>query len=239
LKTKSKTKEPGSTREHQASSFQQPATSNQEPATSIQHPGSSIKLHFETSLWNQGFTLLAGVDEAGRGPLAGPVVAAAVVFPPDFFLPGVDDSKRLTPESRNQLYPQILYHCTTYGVGIVSVEEIDRLNILQAAMLAMRKAIAQLSPAPQHVLVDGRRIPDLTLPQTAIVKGDGLSFTIGAASIIAKVVRDRIMLDYHRQFPDYGFNEHKGYPTPAHLKALQRHGPCSIHRRSFHPLRKT
>lgn len=193
------------------------------------------KLHFETSLWQQGITLLAGVDEAGRGPLAGPVVAAAVIFSPAIFLTGVDDSKRLTPAARHQLYPEIVRACTSYGVGIVAVEEIDRLNIYRAAMLAMRNAIAQLSPAPQHVLVDGRAIPDLGLPQTPIVKGDGLSFTIGAASIIAKVIRDRIMLDYHRQFPEYGFAEHKGYPTPAHLKALQRCGPCPIHRRSFHP----
>jgi ribonuclease HII len=205
------------------------------PASSIQHQASSFKLHFESALWKQGLHLIAGVDEAGRGPLAGPVVAAAVIFPPEFFIAGVDDSKRLSPEIRAHLYPQLLRSCTTYGVGIVSVEEIDRINILQATLLAMRQAIAQLAPEPQHVLVDGRSIPNLTLPQTAIVKGDGLSFTIGAASIIAKVVRDQIMLDYHREFPDYGFNEHKGYPTPAHLEALRRCGPCPIHRRSFHP----
>jgi len=194
------------------------------------------KLHFENVLWQQGLHLVAGVDEVGRGPLAGPVVAAAVIFPPDFFLSNVDDSKRLSPEIREQLYPRIIESCTTYGVGIVSVEEIDRINIYQAAMLAMHKALSQLSPAAQHVLVDGHRpIPKLDLPQTAIVKGDGLSFTIGAASIIAKVVRDRIMLDYHRQFPHYGFDGHKGYPTPAHIAALRQHGPCEIHRRSFHP----
>lgn len=193
------------------------------------------KLDYETFFWNRGINLVAGVDEVGRGPLAGPVVAAAVMFPPDFFLPGVDDSKRLSSEMRLRLYPQLIRNCTTYGVGIVSVEEIDRINIHQAALSAMRKAIAQLSPTAQHVLVDGRPIPDLELPQTAIIKGDSLSFTIGAASIIAKVVRDRIMLDYHRQFPNYGFHENKGYPTPAHLKALRRYGPCVIHRRSFHP----
>ncbi len=194
------------------------------------------KLHFENVLWRQGLHFVAGVDEAGRGPLAGPVVAAAVIFPPDFLLSNVDDSKRLSPEIREQLYPQIIGSCLTHGVGVVSVEEIDRLNIYQAAMLAMRQALAQLSPAAQHVLVDGHRpIPKLNLPQTSIVKGDGLSFTIGAASIIAKVVRDRLMLDYHRQFPHYGFNEHKGYPTPAHIAALRQYGPCEIHRRSFHP----
>jgi len=193
------------------------------------------KLQFETRLWQQGITRIAGVDEAGRGPLAGPVVAAAVVFPPRFFLPDVDDSKRLSAERREQLFPHILRSCLTHGIGIVAVEEIDRINIYQAAMLAMRQALAQLNPAAQHALVDGRRIPNLNLPQTAIVKGDGLSFTIGAASIIAKVVRDRLMRDYHRQFPQYGFDRHKGYPTPAHLEALRQYGACEIHRRSFHP----
>jgi ribonuclease HII len=193
------------------------------------------KLQFETSLWEQGISLVAGVDEAGRGPLAGPVVAAAVIFPPNFFFDGVDDSKRLKSEEREQLYPQIISNCITHGVGIVSVEEIDRLNIYQAAMLAMREALSQLSPAAQHALVDGRAIPQLKLPQTAIVKGDALSFTVGAASIIAKVTRDRLMLDYHREFPQYGFDAHKGYATPAHLKALREYGPCEIHRRSFRP----
>jgi ribonuclease HII len=194
------------------------------------------KLRFEAALWKQGLQLIAGVDEVGRGPLAGPVVAAAVIFPPDFSFAGVDDSKKLSPAMRERLYPRILESCTTYGVGIVSVDEIDLLNIYQAAMLAMRKALAQLSPAAQHVLVDGHRpIPKLDLPQTPLVKGDGLSFTIGAASIIAKVVRDRIMLDYHCQFPHYGFDSHKGYPTPAHIQALRQYGPCAIHRRSFHP----
>lgn len=193
------------------------------------------KLKFERTLWGQGLTHVAGVDEAGRGPLAGPVVAAAVVFPREFFLPGVDDSKKLSHERREQLYPQILASCLTYGVSIVPVEEIDRINIYQAAMLAMRQALAQLSPAPQHVLVDGRQNRMLDLPQTAIVKGDSLSFTIGAASIIAKVERDRLMLDYHRVFPQYGFDQHKGYATRSHLAALQQFGPCAIHRRSFHP----
>ncbi|MCG3121238.1 MAG: Ribonuclease HII [bacterium] len=193
------------------------------------------KLKFERTLWGQGLTHVAGVDEAGRGPLAGPVVAAAVVFPREFFLPGVDDSKKLSHERREQLYPQILASCLTYGVSIVPVEEIDRINIYQAAMLAMRQALAQLSPAPQHVLVDGRQNRMLDLPQTAIVKGDSLSFTIGAASIIAKVERDRLMLDYHRVFPQYGFDKHKGYATRSHLAALQQFGPCAIHRRSFHP----
>jgi len=193
------------------------------------------KLRFESTLWQKGLTHVAGVDEAGRGPLAGPVVAAAVIFPKGFFLAGVDDSKKLSHDRREQLYPQIIRNCTSYGVGVVSVEEIDQINIYQAAMLAMRQALAQLSPSAQHVLVDGRNIPQLTLPQTSIIKGDSLSFTIGAASIIAKVTRDRMMLDYHRAFPQYGFDKHKGYATRSHLAALRQYGPCSIHRRSFHP----
>ena len=193
------------------------------------------KLRFESTLWQKGLTHVAGVDEAGRGPLAGPVVAAAVIFPKGFFLAGVDDSKKLSHDRREQLYPQIIRNCTSYGVGVVSVEEIDQINIYQAAMLAMRQALAQLAPAAEHVLVDGRNIPQLELPQTSIIKGDGLSFTIGAASIIAKVTRDRIMQDYHRQFPQYGFGAHKGYATPAHLDALRQYGRCEIHRQSFHP----
>ncbi len=193
------------------------------------------KLKFERLLWQQGLTHVAGVDEAGRGPLAGPVVAAAVIFPEEFFLAGVDDSKKLSHDRRAQLYPQILANCRSYGVGIVSVAEIDQINIYQAAMLAMRQALDQLSPAAQHVLVDGRRNPKIDLPQTSIIKGDALSFTIGAASIIAKVTRDRLMLDYHRAFPQYGFDQHKGYATRSHLAALQQHGPCEIHRRSFRP----
>ena len=193
------------------------------------------KLKFERLLWQQGLTHVAGVDEAGRGPLAGPVVAAAVIFREEFFLAGVDDSKKLSHDRREQLYPQIIANCRSYGVGIVSVAEIDQINIYQAAMLAMRQALDQLSPAAQHVLVDGRRNPKIDLPQTSIIKGDSLSFTIGAASIIAKVTRDRLMLDYHRAFPQYGFAQHKGYATRSHLAALQQHGPCEIHRRSFRP----
>jgi len=191
------------------------------------------KFSFEKKVWRQGITHLAGVDEAGRGPLAGPVVAAAVIFAPNVAIDGVDDCKQISAERRIELYPQIITHCVSFGVGIVGVADIDRVNIYQAAMLAMKRAVADLSPAPQHVLVDGRAIPDFEIPQTAIVKGDAKSFTIGAASIIAKVVRDIIMIDYHRQFPHYGFEQHKGYPTPAHYAALRQFGPCAIHRRSF------
>lgn len=193
------------------------------------------KLRYERQLWQTGITRVVGVDEVGRGPLAGPVVAAAVLFSPEDMIPGVDDSKKLTPEERLALFPQIIARCKDFGVGIVSAEEIDELNILQASLYAMRKAILALKERPEHVLIDGRARLKLEVPQTPIVKGDYLSFTIGAASIVAKVVRDLIMRYYHRQFPQYGFDVHKGYPTPKHLTALRVHGPCAIHRRSFHP----
>ncbi|MGH7491437.1 MAG: ribonuclease HII [bacterium] len=193
------------------------------------------KLQFEKTLWHSGLTRVAGVDEAGRGPLAGPVVAAAVVFAPGETIAGVDDSKKLTAEMREKLYPLLLSGCLDFGVGVVSADDIDRINIYQASLLAMKKALAQLHTQPEHVLIDGRARLDIDLPQTAIIKGDALSFTIGAASIIAKVVRDLIMRYYHRQFPGYGFNEHKGYSTNHHLEALRRLGPCAIHRRSFRP----
>lgn len=196
------------------------------------------KFHYEKKLWQQSIMYLAGVDEAGRGPLAGPVVAAAVIFEPGVEIDGVDDSKQVTHERRLVLYEQIIAQCRSYGVGIVGVQDIDRINIYQAAMYAMKRALADLLPQPEHVLVDGRAIPNLELPQTAIIKGDAKSFTIGAASIIAKVVRDIIMVDYHRQFPHYDFAQHKGYPTVAHYEALRRYGPCAIHRRSFNLERK-
>ncbi len=193
------------------------------------------KLHYEKALWHAGVHHIAGVDEAGRGPLAGPVVAAAIILPPGELIAGVDDSKKLAPQVRAQLYPLLLARCVDYGVGIVNADEIDRVNIYQASLLAMKKALAELRHAPGHVLIDGRAQLDLDLPQTAIIKGDGLSCTIGAASILAKVVRDTIMKHYHRQFPRYGFHKHKGYATEDHLTALRQHGPCAIHRRSFRP----
>ncbi len=193
------------------------------------------KLYYEKQLWQVGFTRVVGVDEAGRGPLAGPVVAAAIVFPPDERIPGVDDSKKLTHAERVELFPKIISTCRDYGVGIVGADEIDALNILQASLFAMRKAILALQEPPEHVLVDGRTRLKMEVPQTTIIQGDGLSFTIGAASIVAKVVRDIVMEHYHRQFPNYGFDIHKGYPTPKHLAALKTLGPCAIHRRSFHP----
>jgi len=187
-------------------------------------------------LWLQGFHLVAGVDEVGRGPLAGPVVAAAVIFPTGVaqdLLPPVDDSKRLSPRVRRDLAPLVHRAALTYAVALVEPAEIDRLNIAQASFEAMRRAVQQLSPAPLHALVDGLRNPRLPLPQTPLVGGDGLSASIAAASVLAKVYRDALMVEYDAVYPGYGFAEHKGYPTPQHRAALRDLGPCPLHRRSF------
>ena len=202
-------------------------------------------LTFERGLWEQGLARVAGVDEAGRGPLAGPVVAAAVVLPSgwvdggfDMRLHELNDSKQLT-ETQREMYFEIL---TThpeihYGVALVDAATIDRINILQATHRAMNQALAQLKPLPDHALVDGRPVKTLLFPQTALVKGDARSYSIAAASVIAKVTRDRLMLEYDRQYAAYGFAGHKGYGTPAHLAAIETHGPCAIHRRSFAPMK--
>lgn len=181
-----------------------------------------------------GYSLVAGVDEVGRGPLAGPVVAAAVILPPDFFLPGLNDSKKLAPEKREWLYERIRSQAVAYGVGLADPEFIDRHNILQATFWAMTQAVRQLAVRPDLILVDGGfTIRQLPFPQRAVVKGDALSASIAAASILAKVTRDRLMVEYDRLFPQYGFAENKGYGTAAHLAALSRYGPCPLHRRSF------
>ncbi len=193
-------------------------------------------MRYERRLWKAGIEAVAGVDEVGVGPLAGPVVAAAVVFAPETFIKGVHDSKQLSPERREALYPIILEHALAVGLGMADVGEIDRLNIYRAGVTACVRAVMTLAPAPQHVLVDGRRNPELALPQTAIVGGDRKSFCIAAASIVAKVVRDRMMVHYHERFPEYGFEAHKGYCTAGHLAALERLGPSPIHRRSFAPV---
>lgn len=190
----------------------------------------------ERVLWRRGLTVVAGADEVGRGPLAGPVVAAAVVLPPDCHLPGVDDSKRLTEKQRQAAYPRILARALAWGVGVVAAEEIDRLNIRNAAFLAVRRALAALGPSwpPQFLLLDGNaRLPDWPGPQRAVVGGDRKILSVAAASVIAKVTRDAMAREWEAQYPGYGFAAHKGYATPAHYEALARLGPCPLHRRSF------
>jgi len=186
-------------------------------------------------LWAAGRTRIAGVDEAGRGPLAGPVVAAAVVFPVGFWLEAIDDSKKLTPREREHLLPLIQANAVSIGVGVVGHELIDKINIYRASILAMQEAVAQLSPQPELILADGNSFHHVEIPFTNIIKGDARSMTIGAASIVAKVHRDRIMADLDELYPAYGFGRHKGYATRQHLEAIARNGFCEIHRRSFHP----
>jgi len=193
-------------------------------------------LRYERRLWKEGIEAVAGVDEAGVGPMAGPVVAAAVVFSPETFIKGVHDSKQLTHEQREELFTPIRERAIAVGVGMASVLEIDRLNIYWATMLASKRALSALGLSPRHVLVDGRLIPGLELPQTRIVGGDRKSFCIAAASIIAKVTRDRMMVAYDEQYPGYGFAQHKGYCTNDHMEQLRDLGPSPIHRRSFWPV---
>jgi ribonuclease HII len=195
-------------------------------------------LHFERVLWKAGIARIAGVDEVGIGPLAGPVVAAAVVFPPDTFIEGVDDSKVLDPSARERLSAEIHAKASGIGIGVVEIEEIDRINIYHAGLRSMELAVAALPEVPQHVLVDSRTIPNLGLPQNSFDKGDGINFSIAAASIVAKVYRDRLMTEMDSVYPGYGFAEHKGYATPVHQSAIRRLGPCAIHRRSFDYIRE-
>jgi ribonuclease HII len=190
-------------------------------------------LNFERVLWRSGLEHIAGVDEVGMGPLAGPVVAGAVVFPPGTELAGVDDSKRLDPEQREELAAAIRERASGIGIGHADVGEIDRLNIYAAGLLAMRRAIEALPVPPEHVLVDARVIPDLRCPQNAFNKGDGINFSIAAASIVAKTHRDRLMTELDAKYPEYGFARHKGYATSEHQEAIRRHGPCPIHRMSY------
>ncbi|MFT3762673.1 MAG: ribonuclease HII [Pseudoxanthomonas sp.] len=183
--------------------------------------------------------LVAGVDEAGRGPLAGPVAVAAVILDPARPIDGLDDSKRLAEAKREALYPLIVERALAWRLEFVETGEIDRLNILQATLAGMRRAVAALQPAARHALIDGNRLPkDLPCPAEALVGGDAREPAIMAASILAKVARDRLMLRLHAQWPQYGFDRHKGYPTPEHLAALARHGPCPQHRHSFAPVRR-
>lgn len=201
---------------------------------------------FERELLLQGLTWIAGVDEAGRGPLAGPVVAAAVMFPgrwlkeglPDE-LNGLNDSKQLTERQRERFF-EVLTTCgeIQFAIAQMDAARVDEINILQATHHAMNDALAQLRPAPQHALVDGTRVKTLRFPQTPIVQGDARSYSIAAASVLAKVTRDRLMVGYHECWPSYGFADHKGYGTAQHLAAIAAHGPCPIHRRSFAPIKQ-
>lgn len=193
-------------------------------------------IEIETALVAQGI-LYCGVDEAGAGPLCGDVVAAAVILDPSRPIEGLDDSKKLTEKKREKLFELIHERALAVSVARATVEEIDRINILKARMLAMSRAVSGLPIQPHHVLVDGNRLPALDMPATAIVKGDSLVQSIAAASVLAKVTRDREMLEMDRLYPGYGFATHKGYGTPAHLEALQQLGPCEIHRRSYAPVR--
>ncbi len=189
--------------------------------------------YFEKVLWKSGVRDVAGVDEAGMAPLAGPVVAAAVMFPPETEIAGVDDSKKLDAATRAALAIEIRARASGVAVGIASVEEIDTLNIYHAGLLAMRRAVEGLPRPPQHVLVDARTVPGIPMPQNAFNKGDGINFTIAAASIIAKTERDAMMEALDRQYPGYGFAGHKGYPVPEHREALLRLGRSPVHRKSF------
>ena len=192
---------------------------------------------FEESTRTCGFRLIAGLDEAGRGPLAGPVVAAAVILPRRCSFKGIDDSKLVPEPQRELLYQEIISRALGWSVGIATEKEIDSFNILGATRMAFIRAIHGLAPQPDFLLLDALELPKIRIPQRAIIKGDGLSVSIAAASVIAKVSRDRLMVRYHQRYPHYEFHLHKGYPTPTHLKLLAKYGPCEYHRQSFRPVR--
>lgn len=188
---------------------------------------------YESALAEEGYRLVCGVDEAGRGPLAGPVCAAAVILPLGFVIDGLNDSKKLTAKRREALYPVIVENALTYGIAFASVAEIEEVNILNATYLAMNRAIGQLSPPPELSLIDGNRNKGIAFPSRPVVHGDASCASIAAASVLAKVTRDRLMIALDKQYPQYGFARHKGYGTDAHYAALRACGPCEIHRPSF------
>lgn len=188
---------------------------------------------FDKAIIKEGFKIFAGIDEAGRGPLAGPVVASAVMLCYDKKIEGVNDSKKLSKNKRERLFDLILQNAVDIGIGVVDAEKIDSINILNATRLAMSLAIRDLTTKPELILIDALSLPSVNIEQRAIIKGDAKSASIAAASIIAKVARDRIMTKYHKQYPDYGFDKHKGYPTPEHINKLNVLGPCPIHRKSY------
>jgi len=202
-------------------------------AASIEQNRLESLCRYEHELWDRGFTRIAGLDEAGAGPLAGPVVAAAVFFPPGLTIPGINDSKKLSSGRREDLARTIKEKAVSWATGQASPTEIDEINIYQAGLLAMQRAVEKLFPLPEYLLIDARRLGKINLPQTAIIRGDSESFTIAAASILAKTCRDNLMLELDKKYPGYGFLKHKGYPTLAHREALKRLGPSPEHRRSF------
>lgn len=193
----------------------------------------------EAKLWKGGFKCIAGVDEAGRGPLAGPVVAAAVVLAPEKIPPGIDDSKKLSPQARARAFEQIADLAVSIGVGISSPDAIDRMNILEASLLAMKQAVDSLNVKPDCIIVDGRQVPDVSVPALAVVQGDARCVSVAAASIVAKVIRDRIMDELDAAYPCYCFSQNKGYCTRAHLEALRTYGPTRVHRFSFEPVERS
>ena len=193
-------------------------------------------LSFERSARASGFTCIAGLDEAGRGPLAGPVVAAAVMLPEGLLIPGLTDSKRVTEQERERLFGVIQGQSVCYGIGIVDERTIDEVNILQATVIAMERALGSLLPRPDYLLIDALTLPRISIPQNPLIRGDYRSHSIAAASILAKVTRDRLMLELHEKFPQYNFQKHKGYGTREHLSLLRKYGPCEAHRRSFQPV---
>jgi ribonuclease HII len=190
----------------------------------------------EEAARGRGALRIAGLDEVGRGPLFGPVVAAAVILPRGFFLPGLTDSKKLSEKKRNDFDREIRLNAVAWAIAAVDAETIDRINIRQASLLAMRRAVRQLPLGPDFLLIDGRDTIDWDCPQQAVIRGDGASFSIAAASVLAKVHRDRLLVEFDREFPGYGLAQHKGYPCPAHLAALARLGPTPLHRKSYRPV---
>ncbi|MFO7891984.1 MAG: ribonuclease HII [bacterium] len=190
-------------------------------------------LQYERKFWNQGILNVAGIDEAGRGPLAGPVVAAAVIFSPDIFISGINDSKQLSSKRREDLFWKIKDKAITVATGIVSEKEIDKINIYQATLKAMRIAVGKLNRSPDHLLIDGLTLSESSCDQTGIKGGDGRCFSIASASIVAKVTRDNIMIDYDKKYPEYNFFSNKGYGTKEHVAAIRKYGRCEIHRASF------
>ncbi|WP_447969074.1 ribonuclease HII [Nitrospira sp. M1] len=192
---------------------------------------------FEDTAHSCGYHWIAGLDEAGRGPLAGPVIAAAIILPRRFHLNGLNDSKVLSESQREHLFADLTHRARSWAIGLATEQEIDSVNILQATRLALFRAVTALSVTPDYLLIDAVDVPHVSIPQRAIIKGDSLSLTIAAASIIAKVTRDRIMNEYHDRYPQYQFHIHKGYPTPQHLQLLTQYGPCQGHRQSFRPVR--